>query len=354
VWEGRPNVILFYPGESRQTPVYVRSGEKPARIIGFKIGWFIVDEADSCKKAAYVRAAERCRDSRVERLGHTRQKILGYTPEPGFNWTYKMFHEKQPKNMHLIQGISTTLNTDNPPEYAAEISAVNDDEQRERVLTGKRTALTGNVYKRFDRDRHNRVIADPFAGDVFIGADFNWLKMVWVFGSRIGDDIYIWGELVREHTDTIAQCEAAEQFLAEAFLRTRGVRISPQKIVGKVQLVPDASCNQRRTSSAGTASDLDHLIKAGFDVRRPSANPPIIDRVYSMNIGFSENRIFVDVDRCPHLTTCLVSQPWDEARQEPSKRGGLDHGPDAMGYPVHFYQPRAIMRGNGQGRGRAK
>ena len=42
-WRGRPNVLLLWPGTPDETPIYLRSGDRPERIVGFKVGLFILD-----------------------------------------------------------------------------------------------------------------------------------------------------------------------------------------------------------------------------------------------------------------------------------------------------------------------
>lgn len=342
-WRGRRDVLLIYPGEPRQTPVYLRSGDAPQRIVGFKVGWFIVDEADQQDREVWRRAGQRLRDKRAKK----RQQIAVFTPELGFNWTYTVFHEeKEPPGLkrRVIEGIATTSNVFNPDDYVPRLTMGLDEDERSRVLTGKRIQRNGLVYKRFGVV-NEKECKNPLAGTVFIGADFNWTKMCWVFGRHLGGEIHFWGELVREHTDTIAQCDAALEFLEREYSKY-GQRMSKRELAEATELVPDASVNQHRTSSMGTASDLDHLIRAGFDVRRPSKNPPVADRVFSMNAGFHDKRIFVDPVRCPFLVKCLKQQAWNEEKQEPDKKKGLDHAPDAAGYPVHFYEPSHVRRGN--------
>lgn len=342
-YKGVSSVLLVHYGTPEETIVFLRSGEHPERIVGFEVAWFILDEADQMSREVWRRSVQRHRHPGTRQ----KQRAVVFTPEPGWNWTQEVFHEQRKPTMRVIEGVSTEANPNNGDGYVADLIESHDEDERARVLTGKRTSLSGVVYKRFDPARHDRPCRDPLAGKLFIGADFNWMKMAWVFGRELDNgEIHIWGELIREHTDTIAQCEAALEFIADEFRRV--TRSSPKRadLARMVQIVPDASVNQHRTSSAGTASDLDHLIRAGFDVRRPARNPPVLDRIFAMNMGFHEDRLFIDGTRCPFLKKCLTRQPWDEARQEPSKKEGLDHAPDAMGYPVHFFQPRALRRGN--------
>lgn len=347
-WRGRRDVLLVHVGTSRETPVYCRSGEKPKRIVGFKIGWFIVDEADQVEREVWKRASGRLRDRRAK----VRQQIAVFTPEEGFNWTWDVFHSTSSSStmrMRLIEGVTTMSNTFNPAEYVDRLKAGHDDEDLQRILTGKRTQRSGLVYKRFDPARHIRECANPFAGEWFIGADFNVAKMVWVFGRRLGNELHFWGELIGEYVDTIEMAQRALDVLQEA-ARRHHVPMSRAQLARSTRFIPDASAGQRRTSSRGMASDLDHVQEAGFDVVYKSTNPPVKDRVFAFNLGLHENRIFVDGERCPFLVKCLSQQGWSESG-EPDKSSGLDHATDAAGYPVHYLEPAEAPRGNRRAQG---
>lgn len=355
-WQGRQHVLLVWPGTSKQTPVYLRSGDNPVRIVGFKVGWFLLDEADQMPSEVWGRCMARRRDARMVRGGvDSRQAVVSFTPEAGYRWTYDRFHDpakERPKGLRLITGIPTTANKHNPADYATEIGAAFDDVDRERVLTGKRGAAGGRAYHRFNREQNCRPCKAPLEGQVFIGADFNVDPMVWVFGSyrEAVHEMHFWGELIVRDANTIDMCERAIDFLAEEH-RKHGSHLSRRALAESTELVPDASCNQRRTEAMGTASNLDHLIEAGFDVRRPSKNPHVADRVYACNVGFLDPnigrpRIFIDAERCPTLVRCLEQQARDPKTGDPVKDGKTDHAPDALGYPVHFYEPRAVPRGN--------
>lgn len=339
-WQGRSSVLLVHEGTPRETPVYLRSGDRPERIVGFKIGWFILDEADSQDVDVWRRASGRLRDTRSTCM----QRVAVYTPEEGFGWTWKAFHESPEPGTRLIDGVKTSTNVFNQSSYVEMLRNSHDEEDAERVLSGKRAPKNGLVYKRFG-EINCSPCRNPLDGQLVVGADFNVGKMSWIIGTRRGHDIHFFDEIVRENVDTISQCEELQDRVRKLY-EAGNERLPLREMWQSVQVVPDASANQRRTSSAGTASDLDHLIRAGFDVRRPSRNPPVRDRVFAVNLGFAEKRIHVDKARCPELYRCLSQQSWDTGKGEPDKSRGLDHAVDAMGYVVHFFEPAHSPRGN--------
>ncbi|MGG7388971.1 terminase, partial [Escherichia coli] len=77
------------------------------------------------------------------------------------------------------------------------------------------------------------------------------------------------------------------------------------------------------------------LKQAGFNVVVNSSNPPVKDRVNSMNAMFcnanGERRYKVNVKRCPVYAESLEQQVWDD-KGEPDKKSGNDHPNDAGGY----------------------
>lgn len=344
-WRGLFDVLLVHYGEKNETPVLLRSGDKPVRIVGFEVAWFILDEADQMKREVWRRCVQRHRHAAAKR----RQRVVVYTPEPGFNWTHEVFHEKRKASMHVVDNVPTSANPNNPKSYVKELTEEHEGDELARVTSGKRMQLAGLVYSSFDPSKHVKEIrGSPFAGQPFIAADFNWGVMVWLFGRYIQAtrEIHYWGELVTERTSTIKQCQAAIDYLERARADFGLERIARRDIIRSVQLVPDASVDQHRVEADGTASNLDHLIKAGFDVRRKTRNPPIDDRVFALDMGFHENRVFIDKKRAPFLFKCISKQAWNKTGTEPDKDQGFDHANDAAGYGVFWYEPRERRRGN--------
>lgn len=308
----------FHVGGTAPFVLKLRSGDVPERMVGLTVGWAIIDEPGIQDVLVADGVDKRVRDKRAK----VPQRVYVGTPE-GFGWLYDWFVAKPLPGSRLINA-RTKDNPHNSEGYYEGLLARLTEGEAQQYLEGGFVARKGRVYVRFDRQKHDRICANPLAGTVFIGADFNLNPLVWVFGRRLGHELHIWGEIMAEYSDTISVCGKAIDYLEEMHREHRST-LSRREIAASTEIIPDASCNQRRTASDGTASDLDHMIKAGFDVRRPSHNPPIRDRVFSVNLAFHENRLFVDVKRCPQLVGCLEQQPWNHRTNEPDKAGGLDH-----------------------------
>ncbi|EEV7162228.1 TPA: terminase [Escherichia coli] len=93
--------------------------------------------------------------------------------------------------------------------------------------------------------------------------------------------------------------------------------------------------NARTHSPEQVAQLVAQLKQAGFNVVVNSSNPPVKDRVNSMNAMFcnanGERRYKVNVKRCPVYAESLEQQVWDD-KGEPDKKSGNDHPNDAGGY----------------------
>lgn len=345
VWRGRRDVLLLHPGTRAQTAIYLRSGDRPHRIVGFKVGWLVLDEADQMQREVWRRATGRMRDRR----SRCRQRVCVFTPEPGFNWTWSAFHESPEAGTRCIVGVPTSANVFNPIEYAGNLAATHDEADRARVLTGARAARTGLVYRRFDEGRH--VVPydlDSERGPLEVWADFNVRKMAWALVSVRGDRAHVVGEVVREDTDTMAQADETAALLAEVYARRMGLRLSPTEAARMTTVICDASGDSASTSSK--QSDVAILISRGFRVRHPARNPFIEDSVLAVNRALEEGWLVFDRARAPYTTRCIASQPYgDDGKPAKAKdvKAGLDHGADVVRYGVFHHRPAWAPRGNG-------
>src|SRR5690606_25416095 len=84
----------------------------------------------------------------------------------------------------------------------------------------------------------------------------------------------------------------------------------------KITVYPDASGKAGRTNAS--ESDIQIIRSAGYAVDCPNANPPVRDRVNSINGLLAHDRLHVNSDKCPNLTDALESQGYDK-KGEPEK-----------------------------------
>jgi hypothetical protein len=151
-----------------------------------------------------------------------------------------------------------------------------------------------------------------------VGVDFNIGNMSAVIGVRLGENLLLIDEISGAHdTDAMAQ---------EIRLRANG---------RQVYIYPDASGGNRSTNASRT--DIQILESYGFSNQSPKANPPIRDRVASVQAllenGKGQVRLQVAAN-CKRTIECLELQSYTEAGT-PDKDAGYDHMNDALGYLVY-------------------
>lgn len=183
---------------------------------------------------------------------------------------------------------------------------------------------SGVIYYCFDRRLNH--CADVVQRDdvLHVGMDFNVGKMAAVV-------FVVRNDLPR------AVDEFADVFDTPAMIKEIKARFPGHSVV----VYPDASSQNRKTANA-SESDLQLLMDANFTVYVNPANPPVKDRINSMNAmlcnTYGERRLLVNIDKCPVFTKALERQIYDD-KGEPDKKQGFDHPNDAGGYFIVYRFP---------------
>lgn len=337
-----PQYVLHLAGGD--TTIRLRSGENPLRVgSGSNVAWAIVDEVDQIRPETIKRVRTRVRAPKAKR----KQIVFAGTPE-GRLTMYDTFVKNPPCHVDTGEPMTRLIKArtrDNhhlDDLYLSTAFAGMTDDERRQFEEGEFISPRGRVYAQFS-DRHRRVCTNRFAGKLVMLCDFNVHPMAWTYGRIIGDELHIWGELVVENTNTIAQTKAAAAAWSTMLTEHLGRYVDPYEAATMVTVYCDASGSARRSSSSKT--DVAWLQEAGFTVWHPRANPAVKDRVFSVNLAFDEDRLFIDPS-CEQALMCFESQAWKNG--EPDKSKGLDHIPDGVGYGVHYEWPAEYPRGNTQ------
>lgn len=313
--------------EDGDTEVMCLSGENYKRLAGLNLAFFGVDECDTINKEI-ARSMWNMAMSRLRR-GSVYQGYTTSTPE-GFNFLYEFFEaeprEKDKQDRKLIKG-KTRDNPYVPDEYIDSLMENYPPNLIKSYLEGEFTNLTsGTVYYAFDRsiNTHTKTLEDfPKNYPVHIGLDFNVGKMAAVIHVIDGNQVLA--------VDEISNGKNTEGVIQTIKQRLPGRRIT---------IYPDASGNNQKTSAA--MSDIAMLKAAGFEVRYPSKNPPVRDRINSMNAMFcnakGQRRYFINSKTCPAYTRALEQQVYDKSGA-PDKAHDVDHPNDAAGYFIHNVFP---------------
>jgi len=327
-----PEYLLHLPGGD--TKILCRSFENWSRIIGLNLAFVLTDEIDTVTPTIAARAFPKIL-GRL-RSGNVRQFGAASTPE-GFRWMWQTFgsdEAKQREDRRLIK-MRTVDNPHLPPDFIERLEANYDPSLLQAYLNGEFTNLTtGQVYDRFTRSLHVSAKDLTFKDEPLrVGIDFNIGNMSAVIGVRVREKLYIVDEIAGVHdTDALAQ---------EIQRRYPGQRI---------YIYPDASGSNRSTNA--TATDISILESYGFSNQSPKSNPPIRDRVSSVQALLENGKGDVRLEIAPccrRLIECLELQSYTE-KGDPDKEAGYDHLNDALGYLVwREFNPLFARSGRGTG-----
>ena len=312
-----PEYVLHLP--NGDTKILCRSFENWSRIIGLNLSFVLADEIDTVNPSVCTRAFPRIL-ARL-RSGNVRQFAAASTPE-GFRWMWQTFGSEEAakhSDRRLIR-MRTVDNPHLPQDFIERLQANYDPSLLQAYLEGQFCNLTtGQVYDRFDRQKHITTdIPDVSAEPLRVGVDFNIGNMSAVIGVRLGNKLLLIDEISGAHdTDALSQ-EIRRRF--------------PDSVI---YVYPDSSGSARSTNSSRT--DIQILESYGFSNQSPKANPPIRDRVASVQAllenGKGEVRLQVAA-QCKRTIECLELQSYTEAG-DPDKEAGYDHVNDALGYLVY-------------------
>lgn len=298
--------------------IYFRSYERPDKIVSFEVAHSIIDEIDTIK----LESAELVWRKIVERNRQNTTVLpnsIGCvtTPDQGYNgFIYKKWFKEKKEGYSVIEA-STYDNPFLPPEYVRNILDNYDPILADLYLRGKIVSLNQNkVYHFFSRTKHHtdRELTDSDT-NIYISIDFN------VGGCASGVHIIEsgWPVTVEEFTS----------FDTYDFLNNIA------KYKGRnITIYPDASGNASRTNAS--RSDIQIIRDAGYFVDAPNMNPPIRDRVNSVNSLLAHGRYKINTNKCPNTTNALEIQGYKNGEPEKfDKHPAVDDFTDNLGYFIH-------------------
>jgi hypothetical protein len=320
-WNKQEGII--YTSYPRFGDFILRTMDTPERIIGYETYRAHLDELDTLK-------TEHARQVWQKVIARNRQKPSGiakpfnrvsaYTTPEGFRFVYDRWVRNKAKGYEIIQA-PTYSNPKLPPEYIQNLRATYPDELISAYIEGEFVNLTsGTVYRNYNRIacRSDETLRE--GEPVHLGQDFNTNAMASVIFVPRGDVWHAVGELTGI-LDTPSLIETIKA-----------------KFPGRaVYIYPDASGGSHKTVNA-SVSDLSLLRAAGFHVRAKDSNPPVKDRILSLNTAYAKGRLKVNDKAAPRFAEAQEQQAYDK-NGEPDKSTGHDHQNDAAGYFVHWTMP---------------
>lgn len=320
-WNKTENMI--YTSYPRFGDFVLRTMDNPERIIGYETYRAHVDELDTLKtelaRKAWNQIIARNRQ-KPEGIAAPFNRVSAYTTPEGFRFVYDRWVRNRVAGYEVVQA-PTYSNPYLPADYVQNLRDSYPAELISAYIEGEFTNLTaGTVYRNYNRItcRTTEVMKD--GEPLHIGQDFNVGNMASVIFVARGETWHVVGEL-SGLSDTPALIDVIKS-----------------KFAGRaVYLYPDASGGSRKTVNA-SVSDLSLLRSAGFHVRAKDANPPVKDRILSMNTAYAKQRLWVNDRTAPRFAEAQEQQSYDK-NGEPDKTSGHDHHNDAGGYAVQWLMP---------------
>jgi len=294
--------------------IILRNMSDPERIIGYEVGYSLIDETDALSKDkmsdVFMKIIGRNRS--VLPNGAINQTDVVGTPE-GFKWLYDFFVKNPSENKAIIKA-KTFDNPFLPKNYVDILKETYTESQVNAYLNGEFVNLnSNNVYKSYNRKAH-RTNEIPLPQEMlYIGMDFNITNMNAVVHVKRNGKMYAVGEIANAY-DT----QSISDYIKENY---------PNH---KIIINPDASGNNRSTSGA---SDFSILKQNGFTVDTPKKNPNVTERINAVNLAFQNDKYYVNDKLCPNYAEALENQSYRNG--VPDKQSGFDHITEAGGYSIY-------------------
>ena len=330
---------IIYTANGQMGDFVLRTLDNPARIVGYESFRAKIDELDTLKQdhatEAWIKIMARNRQSPSSYI-RTSDKPMNTvsifsTPE-GFRFVYDRWVKNRKPGYEMVQA-STMSNPFLPDDYVQALRDSYPPQLIEAYLNGDFVNLTsGTVYPQFDRKLNHCDDEHDGAEPLHIGMDFNVGKMSAIAHIKKDGEPRAVAEILGAYDtpDMIKQIKRRfwKETSATEFEKTC-----------EIYVYPDASGGSRKTVDAGT-SDLALLSDAGFIVMSERKNPPVRDRINSVNAMFcnanNERRYMVNTRACPLYTEAREQQVYNK-QGEPDKAHDRDHPNDAADYFI-FYE----------------
>ena len=298
--------------------IIMRSMDNPDSIIGYEVGYSLIDEADVLANKhmedVFIKVVARLSVPLPDQMPNSLDFVS--TPE-GFKFLYQFFVKNPHEKKKLIRA-KTRNNPFISKSYIETLEMSYTPQQLEAYLNGEFVNLTsGTVYHHFDRTE-NHSNREILANEVLhIGMDFNITKMNAVIHVIDGNIKTAVAEIVN----------AYDTFEIVSLIKSKYPNHS-------IVIYPDASGDNRKSSGK---SDIVVLREAGFTIRKQSKNPFVKDRVNAVNAAFKnakgERVYFINTNNCPVYTEATERQTYKNG--EPDKTTGFDHITEAGGYFIY-------------------
>lgn len=293
--------------------ILLRNMSDPDKIIGYEVGYSLIDETDILSKAKMSEVFNKIIGRNRTKLtdNYINQTDVVGTPE-GFKWLHEFFVKNHTEDKKVIKA-KTSDNPFLPSDYIDTLRSSYTEEQIIAYINGEFVNMNNkSVYYCYNRTVNRSAETVKPKELLYIGLDFNITNMNAVVHVMRERKMHAVGEIVGAY-DTKSVCDA---------LRNRYPN-------NNFLVNPDASGNSRSTSGS---SDFSILKQNGFPIKAPSKNPSVKERVNAVNLAFQDLNYYVNDSACPSLAEALEHQTYKN--DIPDKTSGYDHITEAAGYCI--------------------
>jgi len=301
--------------------IICRSMDRPETIKGFKIARALVDEIDVMP----IDKAQLAWNKIVARMrlvvkGVTNGVGVTTTPE-GFRFVYDRFSLKRGPSYSMVQAGTIENEEYLPDDYISSLEETYSAELVRAYLMGDFVNLTsGTVYRNYDRVKHRSTETIRDKEPLHIGQDFNVGNMASAILVQRPNGWHCVGEIMGA-LDTPELLNIVEN------------KYSDHKII----FYPDASGKSRKSNDA-SKTDISLMKAAGHTVKAKPSNPPVKDRILSVNTAYAKGMLWINDVEAPTVAAAQEQQAYSK-NGEPDKTTGHDHPNDGLGYLVHWTMP---------------
>ena len=303
--------------------------QKAQRIVGSELTYILFDEFDieSWKNCdvAFKKAIGRMR-------GSENCQIAIVTSPEGFHYTHHIFCEKDNDDKELIHG-KTTDNHYLPENYVNLLESNYDSAMLKAYRDGQFVNISAlSTYHSFERKRNVQECNYDRSLPVRIGLDWNVDPMCAVLFHTYPNEpkVKIFDAISLSH-------QGQGDLLSARMCNTIREKYPNNNYI----CYPDASGFQRHTSAM--FSDIDILKQNGFQVKVRKSNPPVVNRVNSVNKMLEGNNIKPNIiidPRCKALIQDLEKVTNKQGTRDIDKSNKmLTHMTDALGYAIEWEFP---------------
>ncbi len=306
--------------------IIFRNMSEPDYIIGYEVGYSLIDECDVLPKMKMQKAFRQIMARNRAKLPDGKQNqidVVG-TPE-GYRWFYDRFVTNSHPEYNLIRA-KTMDNRHLPDGYIAKMREDYDEKLLEQYLNGEFINVNGSsVYHQFDRNEHviPNVDIDP-TKPLIISFDFNInpynaIFLIQIIDGKVTiiDNAIINGKPL---VDSIA-------YLKDKFGHL-GAALMSATIYG------DAAGRARSQGTAQTNYDI--IRNAGWKkLKIKTSNPRVMDRINVVNSmlrnGNGESRMQLCA-RNHRLIDDFEQMSFNDKGEVDKSNQGLSHASDSVGY----------------------